>query len=136
MSEVSELSLKTVGKVALLGSDIPTLTVEDLDEVFSKRLNKSSYFFPTKDGGFCLMISNSQNVVHCLSKIKSSTTSVMQTFTKCLGEVEFAKKIFNDVDVILDLRKVYIKLKQVEEGLSDEQKDLLNFLRINKKFFI
>jgi hypothetical protein len=60
----------------------------------------------------------------------------MQTFTKCLGEVEFAKKIFNDVDVILDLRKVYIKLKQVEEGLSDEQKDLLNFLRINKKFFI
>ena len=41
MSEVSELSLKTVGKVALLGSDIPALTVEDLDEAFSKRLNKS-----------------------------------------------------------------------------------------------
>jgi glycosyltransferase A (GT-A) superfamily protein (DUF2064 family) len=136
MSEVSALSLKTVGKVALLGSDIPTLTVEDLEEAFSSRLNKSSYFFSTRDGGFCLMISNSQNVVQCLSKIKSSTTSVMQTFTECLGEVERAKKIFNDVDVIADLKEVYDEFKLVEVGLSDEQKDLLNFLRINKNFFI
>jgi glycosyltransferase A (GT-A) superfamily protein (DUF2064 family) len=136
MSEVSELSLKTVGKVALLGSDIPTLTVEDLDEAFSKRLNKSSYFFSTRDGGFCLMISNSQNVVQCLRKIKSSTTSVMQAFTECLGEVELAKKVFNDVDVIADLKEVYDELKLIEVGLSDEQKDLLNFLRINKNFFI
>ena len=136
MSEVSELSLKTVGKVALLGSDIPALTVEDLDEAFSKRLNKSSYFFSTRDGGFCLMISNSQNVVQCLSKIKSSTTSVMQKFTECLGEVELAKKVFNDVDVIADLKEVYDEFKLVEVSLSDEQKDLLNFLRINKNFFI
>jgi len=136
MSEVSELSLKTVGKVALLGSDIPALTVEDLDEAFSKRLNKSSYFFSTRDGGFCLMISNSQNVVQCLSKIKSSTTSVMQAFTECLGEVELAKKVFNDVDVIADLKEVYDEFKLVEVSLSDEQKDLLNFLRINKNFFI
>ena len=136
MSEVSELSLKTVGKVALLGSDIPALTVEDLDEAFSKRLNKSSYFFSTRDGGFCLMISNSQNVVQCLSKIKSSITSVMQKFTECLGEVELAKKVFNDVDVIADLKEVYDEFKLVEVSLSDEQKDLLNFLRINKNFFI
>jgi len=136
MSEVSEISLKTVGKVALLGSDIPTLTVEDLDEAFSKRLNKSSYFFSTRDGGFCLMISNSQNVVQCLSKIKSSITSVMQKFTECLGEVELAKKVFNDVDVIADLKEVYDEFKLVEVSLSDEQKDLLNFLRINKNFFI
>ena len=136
MSEVSELSLKTVGKVALLGSDIPALTVEDLDEAFSKRLNKSSYFFSTRDGGFCLMISNSQKVVQCLSKIKSSITSVMQKFTECLGEVELAKKVFNDVDVIADLKEVYDEFKLVEVSLSDEQKDLLNFLRINKNFFI
>lgn len=136
MSEVSEISLKTVGKVALLGSDIPTLTVEDLDEAFSKRLNKSSYFFSTRDGGFCLMISNSQNVVQCLSKIKSSTTSVMQKFTECLGEVELAKKVFNDIDVIADLKEVYDEFKLAEVSLSDEQKDLLNFLKINKNFFI
>ena len=34
MSEVSELALKTVGKVALLGSDIPTLNSKDLNDAF------------------------------------------------------------------------------------------------------
>jgi hypothetical protein len=60
----------------------------------------------------------------------------MQAFTECLGEVELAKKVFNDVDVIADLKEVYDELKLIEVGLSDEQKDLLNFLRINKNFFI
>ena len=38
MSEVSELALKTVGKVALLGSDIPTLYSKDLNDAVSKML--------------------------------------------------------------------------------------------------
>ena len=40
MSEVSELALKTVGKVALLGSDIPTLNSKDLNDAFSNKLEK------------------------------------------------------------------------------------------------
>lgn len=136
MSEVSKLSLRTVGKVALLGSDIPTLKVEDLDGALSERLDKNSHFFPTKDGGFCFMISNDQNVVECLSKIKSSSDSVMQTLTSCLGKVQLANKVFNDVDRILDLRKAYDELKSAEAGLSDEQKNLLQFLRVNEKSFI
>ena len=40
MSDVSKLSLQTVGKVALLGSDIPSLKVDELDQALSKRLEK------------------------------------------------------------------------------------------------
>jgi glycosyltransferase A (GT-A) superfamily protein (DUF2064 family) len=135
MSKVSELSLQTVGKVALLGSDIPSLKVEELDQALSKRLDKGSHFFSTKDGGFCFMISNDERVVECLSKIKSSTTSVMQTLTECLNNIEIAEKEFTDVDVILDLKKVYEELKFAETNLSDEQKKLLSFLKVNEKSF-
>ena len=135
MSDLSKLSLQTVGKVALLGSDIPSLKVHELDQALSKRLKKGSYFFSTKDGGFCFMISNDEGVVECLSKIKSSTTSVMQTLTECLNNIEIAKKVFTDVDVILDLKKVYEELKFAETSLSDEQKKLLNFLKVNEKSF-
>ena len=135
MSEVSENSLKTVGKVALLGSDIPSLKVNELDQALSKRLEKGSHFFSTKDGGFCFMISNDEKVVECLSKVKSSTTSVMQTLTECLNKIEIAKKVFTDVDVILDLKKVYEELKLAETSLSDEHKKLLNFLKVNEKSF-
>jgi glycosyltransferase A (GT-A) superfamily protein (DUF2064 family) len=135
MSEVSELSLETVGKVALLGSDIPSLKVDELDRALSKRLKKGSHFFSTKDGGFCFMISNDERVVECLSKIKSSTTSVMQTLTECLNNIEIAKKVFTDVDMILDLKKVYEELKVAETSLGDEQKKLLSFLKVNEKSF-
>ena len=136
MSDVSKLSLQTVGKVALLGSDIPSLKVDELDQALSKRLEKGSYFFSTKDGGFCFMISNDEKVMECLSKVKSSTTSVMQTLTECLNNIEIAKKVFTDVDVILDLKKVYEELTIAETNLSDEQKKLLNFLKVNEKSFI
>ncbi len=135
MSEVSELSLKTVGKVALLGSDIPSLNVGELDQALSKRLDKSSHFVSTKDGGFCFMISNDEKVIECLSKVESSTRSVMENLKECLYNIEVAKKVFTDVDVILDLRKVYEELKFTETNLSDEQKDLLNFLKVNEKSF-
>jgi glycosyltransferase A (GT-A) superfamily protein (DUF2064 family) len=135
MSDLSKLSLKTVGKVALLGSDIPSLKVDELDQALSKRLEKGSHFFSTKDGGFCFMISNDEKVVECLNRIKSSTTSVMQTLTECLNNIEIAKKVFTDVDVILDLQKVYEELKFAQTRLSDEQKKLLNFLKVNEKSF-
>jgi glycosyltransferase A (GT-A) superfamily protein (DUF2064 family) len=135
MSDLSKLSLKTVGKVALLGSDIPSLKVDELDQALSKRLEKGSHFFSTKDGGFCFMISNDEKVVECLSKVKSSTTSVMQTLTECLNNIEIVKKVFTDVDVILDLKKVYEELKFAETNLSDEQKKLLSFLKLNEKSF-
>jgi len=70
-----------------------------------------------------------------LSKVKSSTTSVMQTLTECLYNIEIAKKVFTDVDVILDLQKAYGELKIAETSLSDEQKKLLNFLKVNEKIF-
>ena len=136
MSDVSTLSLQTVGKVALLGSDIPSLKVDELDQALSKRLEKGSHFFSTKDGGFCFMLSNDEKVVECLSKVKSSTTSVMQTLTECLNNIEIADKKFTDVDEILDLKKVYEELTIAETNLSDEQKKLLNFLKVNEKSFI
>ena len=135
MSDLSKLSLKTVGKVALLGSDIPSLKVDELDEALLKRLDKSSHFFSTKDGGFCFMISNDEKVIECLNKVKSSTTSVMQSLKECLDNVEIAKKVFTDVDVILDLRNVYEEFKYYETNLSNEQKALLNFLKVNEKNF-
>ncbi len=136
MSQLSQLSLETVGKVALLGSDIPTLKAEDLDEVLLKKLDKSSHFLSTKDGGFCFMISNDQNIIECLRKIKCSTTFVMQDLTECLQKVNIAKKVFTDVDEITDLREVYSELKSAETNLSVEQKNLLRFLKAYEKSFI
>ena len=136
MSDVSKLSLQTVGKVALLGSDIPSLKVDELDQALSKRLEKGSHFFSTKDGGFCFMISNDEKVIECLSKVTSSTSSVMKSLTHCLDKIEIADKKFTDVDEILDLKKVYEELTIAETNLSDEQKKLLNFLKVNEKSFI
>ena len=136
MSDISKLSLQTVGKVALLGSDIPSLTVDELDQALSKRLEKGSHFFSTKDGGFCFMLSNDEKVVECLSKVTSSTSSVMKSLTHCLDKIEIADKKFTDVDEILDLKKVYEELTIAETNLSDEQKKLLNFLKVNEKSFI
>ena len=136
MSDVSTLSLQTVGAIALLGSDIPSLTVNELDKALSKKLDKSSYFFSTKDGGFCFMLSNDERVVECLSKITSSTSSVMKSLTQCLDRIEISDKKFTDVDEILDLKKVYEELTITETNLSDEQKKLLNFLKVNEKSFI
>ena len=136
MSDVSTLSLQTVGAIALLGSDIPSLTVNELDKALSKKLDKSSYFFSTKDGGFCFMLSNDEKVVECLSKVTSSTSSVMKSLTQCLDKIEIADKKFTDVDEILDLKKVYEELTIAETNLSDEQKKLLNFLKVNEKSFI
>ena len=135
MSDLSKLSLQTVGKVALLGSDIPSLKADELDQTLSIRLERGSYFFSTTDGGFCFVISNDEKIIECLSKVKSSTTSVMQTLTECLYNIEIAKKVFTDVDVILDLQKAYGELKIAETSLSDEQKKLLNFLKVNEKIF-
>jgi hypothetical protein len=59
----------------------------------------------------------------------------MQTLTECLNNIEIAKKVFTDVDVILDLKKVYEELKFAEINLSDEQKKLLSFLKVNEKSF-
>ncbi len=136
MSDLSKLSLETVGTVALLGSDIPSLNVDELDQVLSKKLDKSSHFFSTKDGGFCFMLSNDEKVIECLSKVTSSTSSVMKTLTQCLHKIEIAKKVFTDVDIILDLKKVYEELIISETSLSFEQKKLLNFLKVNEKSFI
>ena len=136
MSEVSELALKTVGKVALLGSDIPTLNSKDLNDAFSKKLEKENFFLQTDDGGFCFMLSKDQNIINCLSKIQSSTTSVMKTLRSCLNQVNISKTIYSDVDITLDLKKVYDQLKLNEAYVTNEQKDLLNFLRSNEKIFI
>ena len=136
MSEVSQLALKTIGKVALLGSDIPTLNADDLNQALSNKLANKSLFFATADGGFCFMLSKDQNVVQCLSKINSSTSSVMQTLKSCLGSVDVVEKIYTDVDVSLDLKKAYEQLQLNETHLTDAQKDLLIFLRANGKSFI
>ena len=136
MSEVSQLALKTIGKVALLGSDIPTLNADDLNQALSNKLANKSLFFATADGGFCFMLSKDQDVVQCLSKINSSTSSVMQTLKSCLGSVDVFEKIYTDVDVSLDLKKAYEQLQLNETHLTDAQKDLLIFLRANGKSFI
>ena len=136
MSEVSELGLKTIGKVAILGSDIPSLNTDDLNKAFSNTLTNRSLFFATEDGGFCFMLTKDKNVVQCLSKIKSSTSLVMQTLMNCLGSIDLFEKIYTDVDVNLDLKKAYEQLKLNEAHLTHTQKDLLNFLRTNEKDFI
>jgi tRNA(Phe) wybutosine-synthesizing methylase Tyw3 len=82
------------------------------------------------------MLSIDQNVVQCLNKINSSTSSVMQTLKSCLGSVDVVEKIYTDVDVSLDLKKTYEQLQLNETHLTDAQKDLLIFLRANEKSFI
>ena len=82
------------------------------------------------------MLSKDQKIINCLSKIQSSTTSVMKTLRSRLNQVNISKKIYSDVDITLDLKKVYDQLKLNEAYVTNEQKDLLNFLRSNEKIFI
>ena len=77
-----------------------------------------------------------QDIITCLSKIQSSTTSVMKTLRSRLNQVNISKKIYSDVDITLDLKKVYDQLKLNEAYVTNEQKDLLNFLKSNEKIFI
>jgi len=59
----------------------------------------------------------------------------MQTLTECLGQADVSNKIFTDVDVTLDLRRVYAQLRTNKGSLSNEQKDLLYFLKANEGSF-
>ena len=60
----------------------------------------------------------------------------MKTLRSCLNQVNISKTIYSDVDITLDLKKVYDQLKLNEAYVTNEQKDLLNFLRSNEKIFI
>ena len=60
----------------------------------------------------------------------------MKTLKDCLDQVNISEKIYFDVDVTSDLKKVYEQLKLNETHITNEQKDLLNFLRSNEKIFI
>ena len=82
------------------------------------------------------MLSKDQNIIKCLNKIKSSSTSVIKTLRSCLKKVNISEKIYSDVDVTLDLKKVYEQLKLNETNVTNEQKDLLDFLRSNEEMFI
>ena len=82
------------------------------------------------------MLSKDQNIIKCLKKIPSSTTSVMKILRDSLNQLNISEKIYSDVDVSLDLEKVYEQLKSNEANITNEQKDLLNFLRSNEKIFI
>jgi glycosyltransferase A (GT-A) superfamily protein (DUF2064 family) len=134
MKEVIEFNLKYFQKVVIVGSDIPFLTAKDITDSLKVRSSKN-IFYPTLDGGFCLLATSDNKILDVLDKIRYGTDSVLEDLTKNLSQLFINNKFYQDIDVKEDLPKVYKALKEKVYSINTTRKKLYTLLYSNQKQF-
>jgi len=134
MKEVIKFNLKYFQKVVIVGSDIPFLTAQDIIDSLKVRPAKS-VFYPTLDGGFCLLATSDNKILDVLDKIKYGTDSVLKDLTKNISQLFINNKFYQDIDVKEDLSKVYKVLKEKNHFINATYKKLHTLLYSNQKQF-
>ena len=135
MKEVIEFNLKYFEKVVIVGSDIPSLTAKDITDSLNIRLAKN-IFYPTVDGGFCLLATSDKKILNVIDKIKYETDSVLLDLTKNLSQIFINNKFYQDIDVKEDLPKIYKSLKYNVYSINATRKKLYTLLYSNQKQFM
>ena len=94
-------------RIILIGSDLPDITSEIINEGLDQLKNKEVVFGPAEDGGYYLI--GLTNVVHSIFEDKPWSTSSLLKLT--LEELEKQNRSYhllqkmNDIDTIEDLKK-------------------------------
>jgi glycosyltransferase A (GT-A) superfamily protein (DUF2064 family) len=134
MKEVIKFNLKYFQKVVIVGSDIPLLTAQDIMDSLKVRSAKS-VFYPTLDGGFCLLATSDNKILDVLDKITYGTDRVLKDLTKNISQLFINNKFYQDIDVKEDLSKVYKILKEKDYSINATYKKLHSLLYSNQKQF-
>ena len=134
MKEVVEFNFKYFKNVVIVGSDIPFLTAKDITDCL-KVSSAKNIFYPTLDGGFCLLATSDNKILDVLDKIKYGTDRVLQDLTKNISQLFINNKFYQDIDVKEDLPKVYKALKEKVYSINTSLKKLYKLLYSNKKQF-
>ena len=134
MKEVVVFNFKYFQKVVIVGSDIPFLTAKDITDCLKVRSAKNT-FYPTLDGGFCLLATSDNKILNVLDKIKYGTDSVLENLTKNISQLFINNKFYQDIDVKEDLPKVYKLLKEKAYSINATRKKLYTLLHSNLEQF-
>ena len=131
MREVIEFNLKYFQKVIIVGSDIPSLTAKDITDSLNIKSAKN-IFYPSVDGGFCLLLTSDNKILDVIDKIKYGTDNVLEDLTKNLTQLYINKKFYQDIDVKEDLPKIYKSLKDNVHSINASRKKLYTLLYSNQ----
>ena len=134
MKEVIDFNLRYFKKVVIVGSDIPLLTAQDIKDSL-KNFTAKNIFYPTPDGGFCLLATSDKKILDIIDKVKYGTDTVLIDLTKNIRKLLIENKFYQDIDVKEDLEKVYQSLKDKVYSLNSNLKKLYTLLYSNRKKF-
>ena len=134
IKEVVEFNLKYFQKVVIVGSDIPSLTARDITDSLNISSAKN-IFYPTVDGGFCLLATSDNKILDQIDKIKYGTDSVLGDLTKNLSQLFINNKFYHDIDAKEDLPIIYKSLKDNAYSINATRKKLYTLLYSNQKKF-
>ena len=134
MKEVIDFNLRYFKKVVIVGSDIPLLTAQDIKDSL-KNFSAKNIFYPTLDGGFCLLATSDKKILDIIDKVKYGTDTVLIDLTKNIRKLLIENKFYQDIDVKEDLEKVYQSLKDKVYSLNSNLKKLYTLLYSNRKKF-
>ena len=134
MKEVIDFNLRYFKKVVIVGSDIPLLTAQDIKDSL-KNFSAKNIFYPTLDGGFCLLATSDKKILDIIDKVKYGTDTVLIDLTKNIRKLLIENKFYQDIDVKEDLEKVYQSLKDKVYSLNSKLKKLYTLLYSNRKKF-
>ena len=134
MKEVIEFNLRYFKKVVIVGTDIPFLSAKDIIDSL-KSTSAKNVFYPTLDGGFCLLATSDNKILDIIDKVKYGTDTVLSDLTKNVSKLLIDNKFYQDIDIKEDLLKIYKDLKEKVYSLSPTLKKLYTLLYSNQKKF-
>jgi glycosyltransferase A (GT-A) superfamily protein (DUF2064 family) len=134
MKEVIEFNLRYFKKVVIAGTDIPFLSAKDIIDSL-KSTSAKNVFYPTLDGGFCLLATSDNKILDIIDKVKYGTDTVLSDLTKNVSKLLIDNKFYQDIDVKDDLFKIYKDLKEKIYSLNPTLKKLYTLLYSNQKKF-
>ena len=134
MKEVIEFNLRYFKKVVIVGTDIPFLSAKDIIDSL-KSTSAKNVFYPTLDGGFCLLATSDNKILDIIDKVKYGTDTALSDLTKNVSKLLIDNKFYQDIDVKEDLLKIYKDLKEKVYSLNPTLKKLYTLLYSNQKKF-
>ena len=134
MKEVIEFNLRYFKKVVIVGTDIPFLSAKDIIDSL-KSTSAKNVFYPTLDGGFCLLATSDNKILDIIDKVKYGTDTLLSDLTKNVSKLLIDNKFYQDIDVKEDLLKIYKDLKEKVYSLNPTLKKLYTLLYSNQKKF-
>jgi glycosyltransferase A (GT-A) superfamily protein (DUF2064 family) len=134
MKEVIEFNLRYFKKVVIVGTDIPFLSAKDIMDSL-KSTSAKNVFYPTLDGGFCLLATSDNKILDIIDKVKYGTDTVLSDLTKNVAKLLIDNKFYQDIDIKEDLLKIYKDLKEKVYSLNPTLKKLYTLLYSNQKKF-